>query len=133
MFPIEFDKSQTSDSQLSLSIGALKVVVKADQTDLCFRFTSSLDDQFFIDRRVMTFSDISFETNDDKIEWEQTNSCPKVNVYFATYGHIHFNVTHEGVIIDIWDEKTDADGTVDSIALEWSDFMPEEDGKSLDG
>ena len=132
MFPIEFDKSQTSDRKLSLSIGTLKVQVEADQTDLCFRFTSILDDQFFLDRRVMTFSDISFEIG-DKIEWEQTNSCPKVNVYFATYGHIHFNVTHEGVIIDIWDEKTDADGTVDSIALEWSDFMPEEDVERLDG
>ena len=132
MFPIEFDKSQTSDRKLSLSIGTLKVQVEADQTDLCFRFTSTTDDQFFLDRRVMTFSDISFEIG-DKIEWEQTNSCPKVNVYFATYGHIHFNVTHEGVIIDIWDEKTDADGTVDSIALEWSDFMPEEDVERLDG
>ena len=125
MFPLEFNSK--NGSQISASIGPLQVIVEADHSDLVFQFTAITDDKFFLNRRVMTFSDVCFEVEDDRIEWVQTNSCPKVNVYFATYGHIHFHVTHEGVIIDIWDENTNKDGTVDSIALEWSDFIEEED------
>ena len=111
MFPLEFEAR--ANGQVWASVGPLRVAVESEGSDLVLGFTSVNDLHFCLDRRVSTSGPVSLAVQGVG------------SVAFSATGHIGFSVTHEGVIVDVWDPQADPDGAVDSVALEWADVLGE--------